>query len=286
MLERKSHPWQLTQLVDRSPLERDARPLALQRDAAVSGDGGRRRAAVPPAARQSGARLLLAGVALGPVRPRPARRQRPGSALLTLDQCRRRSTGSPRSASSCCMFTIGLELSFERLRRMRRLVFGLGLAQVVRRRGADRAAPPCWLGLPPPAALVARRGAVAVLDRDRHPGAGREQAAAAGAGRAGLLRGAAVPGSGGRAAAVHGRRMLGGGGDAGWPGAAVDARAGGGWRWSALVVARPAACCGRCSTSSRARGEPEFFMAACLLVVLGDGAGRRREPACRWRSAR
>jgi monovalent cation:H+ antiporter-2, CPA2 family len=29
------------------------------------------------------------------------------------------------------MFTMGLELSFERLRRMRRLVFGLGLAQVV-----------------------------------------------------------------------------------------------------------------------------------------------------------
>ena len=45
------------------------------------------------------------------------------------------------------MFTIGLELSFERLKSLRRLVFGLGLAQMVvgaaliaRHGGADRRA--------------------------------------------------------------------------------------------------------------------------------------------------
>ena len=51
------------------------------------------------------------------------------------------------------MFTMGLELSFERLRRMRRLVFGLGLAQVVVSAAILGAV--AWrLGLAPPSALT------------------------------------------------------------------------------------------------------------------------------------
>src|SRR6185437_6938534 len=51
------------------------------------------------------------------------------------------------------MFTMGLELSFERLRRMRHLVFGLGFAQVVGTTLVLAAA--AWgLGLDPPAALA------------------------------------------------------------------------------------------------------------------------------------
>ena len=51
------------------------------------------------------------------------------------------------------LFMMGLELSFERLRRMRRLVFGLGLAQVVIS-SALLGAVVLWLGQPPAAALV------------------------------------------------------------------------------------------------------------------------------------
>jgi monovalent cation:H+ antiporter-2, CPA2 family len=51
------------------------------------------------------------------------------------------------------MFTMGLELSFERLKRMRALVFGLGLAEVVVTTLLLAAA--AWrLGLSPPAALA------------------------------------------------------------------------------------------------------------------------------------
>ena len=51
------------------------------------------------------------------------------------------------------MFTMGLELSFERLRRMRHLVFGLGLAQVAVTTLILGAA--AWrLGLAPPSALA------------------------------------------------------------------------------------------------------------------------------------
>src|SRR5580658_4430377 len=51
------------------------------------------------------------------------------------------------------LFTMGLELSFERLRRMRRLVFGLGLGQVVATTLILGAA--AWrFGLAPPSALA------------------------------------------------------------------------------------------------------------------------------------
>ena len=122
---------------------------------------------------------LLAGVALGPY----------GLGAIAGD-----ARWLTRSRSQCrgdrpiaafgvvaLLFTMGLELSFERLRRMRRLVFGLGLAQVV---GAT-----LWFWRPSPgvsavAAVGAgdRRGLVDVLDRNRHSVARREQAAH-GAGR-------------------------------------------------------------------------------------------------------
>ena len=101
--------------------------VGLQGSAALSRDGGHRRAAVLSAARQPGARLSARRRRARPVRPR---RGWPRSAPW-LDALRhpmsRRSTASPRSASSFLLFMIGLELSFERLTRMRRLVFGLGL---------------------------------------------------------------------------------------------------------------------------------------------------------------
>ncbi len=51
------------------------------------------------------------------------------------------------------LFTIGIELSFERLKSLRRLVFGLGLAQVVVSTALIGAAA-AWFGLPAPAALI------------------------------------------------------------------------------------------------------------------------------------
>ena len=101
------------------------------------------------------------------------------------------------------MFTIGLELSFERLKSLRRLVFGLGLAQMVASAAADRrrgglVRREAGLGADP------RRGAVAVLDRDR--GAGRSpRTSCRRADRPLQLRDPAAAGSRGRAAAVHGR---------------------------------------------------------------------------------
>ena len=97
-----------------------------------------RRADRAALARESGA-----GLPGGRCHPRAAR---PG---LASEKRARSSTGSPSptpstspaspsSASSFCMFLIGLELSFQRLVTMRRLVFGLGSLQVVLSRGRHR----------------------------------------------------------------------------------------------------------------------------------------------------
>src|SRR5208282_3626993 len=51
------------------------------------------------------------------------------------------------------LFTMGLELSFERIRRMRRLVFGLGLSQVVVTMLALSVAAAAF-GLPAPSAVT------------------------------------------------------------------------------------------------------------------------------------
>ena len=73
---------------------------------------------------------LLAGVALGPYGLGSLARKAPWLGWLALGNV---ETIDRIAAFGVVflLFTMGLELSFERLRRMRRLVFGLGLAQVV-----------------------------------------------------------------------------------------------------------------------------------------------------------
>ena len=72
---------------------------------------------------------LLAGVALGPYGLGAIAQRAPWLSALAINV-----ESIDRIAAFgvvALMFTMGLELSFERLRRMRHLVFGLGLAQVV-----------------------------------------------------------------------------------------------------------------------------------------------------------
>ena len=165
------------------------------------------------------------------------------------------------------LFTMGLELSFERLRRMRALVFGLGLAQVVVTTLILTALASA-AGLAPRSALTVGAALGDVLDRDRHPDAGREQAAPLGRRPGDLLR-VALSGSGGRAAPRHDRRVV------GWRrarprlGAPHDPRPGRAGAGGAgdLRTPRVAAFL----PFRRRNQSPEFFMAACLLVVLGDG---------------
>ena len=63
------------------------------------------------------------------------------------------------------LFSIGLELSFNRLWAMRKLVFGLGAAELLSLGAADRRSPFYRLGQYWTGALGARPGAGAVLDR-------------------------------------------------------------------------------------------------------------------------
>ena len=88
------------------------------------------RAAVFPAARQSCAGLSAGGGRARALRS-PGRSAGERRGLARLRSTSKPSTASPPSAwwRSCSQSE--LELSFERLRRLRRLVFGLGLAQVV-----------------------------------------------------------------------------------------------------------------------------------------------------------
>jgi CPA2 family monovalent cation:H+ antiporter-2 len=208
---------------------------------------------------------LLAGVALGPYGLGSLGRRAPWLSAFAINV-----EAIDRIAAFgvvALLFAIGLELSFERLRRMRRLVFGLGLAQVVVTTLILSAL--AWgLGLAPPSALTIGAAlatsstaiAVPVLVESKrfHSAAGRASfsvllfqdlavapllvmtgAFAAGSGR-GLgseLLGALIPAALGLAAlVVFGRLAL---------------------RPFFHFVAE---------TKS-----PEFFMAACLLVVLGDG---------------
>src|SRR5580698_3251180 len=72
---------------------------------------------------------LLAGVALGPYGLGAIAQRAPWLSALAINV-----EAIDRIAAFgvvALLFTMGLELSFQRLRRMRHLVFGLGLAQVV-----------------------------------------------------------------------------------------------------------------------------------------------------------
>ena len=208
---------------------------------------------------------LLAGVALGPYGLGSLGRRAPWLSAFAINV-----EAIDRIAAFgvvALLFAMGLELSFERLRRMRRLVFGLGLAQVVVTTLILSAF--AWrLGLAPPSALTIGAALsmsstaivipMLVESKRLHSGAGRASfsvllfqdlavapllvmtgAFSAGSGR-GLgseLLGALVPAALGLVAlVVFGRLAL---------------------RPFFRFVAE---------TKS-----PEFFMAACLLVVLGDG---------------
>ena len=121
------------------------------------------------------------------------------------------STGSPSSTPGnvagiaelgvvFLLFLIGMELSYERLKAMRRLVFGLGSLQIVfrRRRSALLAV---LAGSKAPVAADPRRVPRPVLDRHRHRDAVQPGRLTTAAGRT-SFRGPAGAGPGRRAAAA------------------------------------------------------------------------------------
>ncbi len=164
------------------------------------------------------------------------------------------------------LFTMGLELSFERLRRMRRLVFGLGFGQVLATTLVLGAA--AWaLGLAPAPALTIGAALAMSSTAIVIPMLAESKRLGAGVGRASfavlLFQDLAVA------------PLL----------VMVAAFAGGGHGLGAalLRVLVPAALAlaalilfGRVAlrplfNSVAQTKSPEFFMAACLLVVLGAG---------------
>jgi K+:H+ antiporter len=165
------------------------------------------------------------------------------------------------------MFTMGLELSFERLRRMRHLVFGLGLAQVVVTTLVLSAA--AWsLGLNPPSALaigaaLAMSSTAIVIpmlveSKRLHSGAGRASFAVL------LFQDLAV------APLLVMIGAFSGGGERGFGWELLSTLVPAGLGLAALVVFGRLALRPFFHFVAETK-SPEFFMAACLLVVLGDG---------------
>jgi CPA2 family monovalent cation:H+ antiporter-2 len=206
---------------------------------------------------------LLAGVALGPYGLGAIARQAPGLSALAINV-----ESIDRIAAFgvvALMFTMGLELSFERLRRMRHLVFGLGFAQVVVTTLILAAA--AWrLGLSPPSALAIGAALsmsstaivipMLVESKRLHSAAGRASLAVL------LFQDLAV------APLLVMTGALSAAGDLAWqllttlvPAALV---------LTALVVFGRLALRPFFHFVAETK-SPEFFMAACLLVVLGDG---------------
>jgi CPA2 family monovalent cation:H+ antiporter-2 len=208
---------------------------------------------------------LLAGVALGPYGLGSIATRAPWLNALAINV-----EAIDRIASFgvvTLMFTMGLELSFERLKRMRALVFGLGLAQVVVTTLLLAAA--AWrLGLSAPAALAIGAALsmsstaivipMLVESKRLHSGAGRASLAVL------LFQDLAV---------APLLVMIG----------AFTAKGETGLAWQLLTTLAPAAIgltalviFGRLALRPffhfvAETKSPEFFMAACLLVVLGDG---------------
>jgi CPA2 family monovalent cation:H+ antiporter-2 len=165
------------------------------------------------------------------------------------------------------LFTMGLELSFERLRLMRRLVFGLGLAQVVVTTLVLGAI--AWaLGLPPPsaatvgAALAMSSTAIVipVLIEEKRVGApvGRASFAVL------LFQDLAV------APLLVMTSAVSAGGERGLGWALVGTLVPAALALAALIVFGRIALRPFFHFVAETK-SPEFFMAACLLVVLGDG---------------
>ena len=208
---------------------------------------------------------LLAGVALGPYGLGSLARKTPWLGAFAISNV---ETIDRIAAFGVVvlLFTMGLELSFERLRRMRRLVFGLGLGQVAVTTFVLTAI--AWrLGLKPASAVTVGAAlsmsstaiVIPVLIEGKRLGAP--------VGRASfsvllfqdlavapllVMAGVFAAGGGGLGAALIGGLV---------PAALALA---------ALIVF------GRLALRPFFRfvaetKSPEFFMAACLLVVLGDG---------------
>ena len=96
--------------------------------------------------------FLIAGVALGPYGLGALARAVPALEVLSITETRRLD-GIAELGVVFLLFMVGLELSFERLSRMRRLVFGFGALQLVGS-AALIAVPAALLGLSPAAAIV------------------------------------------------------------------------------------------------------------------------------------
>ena len=165
------------------------------------------------------------------------------------------------------MFTMGLELSFERLRRMRRLVFGLGLAQVVVSAAILGAV--AWrLGLAPPSALTVGAALtmsstaivipMLVESKRLHSGAGRASFAVL------LFQDLAV------APLLVMTTAFSAGAERGLGWELLSTLAPAGLGMAALVLFGRLALRPFFHFVAETK-SPEFFMAACLLVVLGDG---------------
>jgi K+:H+ antiporter len=208
---------------------------------------------------------LLAGVALGPYGLGSINLKAPWLNALTINVEAIDRIGA--FGVVALMFTMGLELSFARLRRMRHLVFGLGLAQVVVTTLVLGAA--AWgLGLSSPAALAVGAALtmsstaivipVLVESRRLHSLAGRASLAVL------LFQDLAVA----PLLVMVGVFSAGGGRGLGWE--LLSALVPAGLGLAALVFFGRLALRPFFHFVAETK-SPEFFMAACLLVVLGDG---------------
>ncbi len=209
---------------------------------------------------------LFAGVALGPYGLGALARAAPWLTVFTIGNV---ATIDRIAAFGVVtlLFTMGLELSFERMRRMRRLVFGLGLGQVVVTTMALAAAA-YGLGLAPASALMVAAAlsmsstaiVIPVLIEGKRLRAtvGRATFAVL------LFQDLAVA----PFLVMAGAFARGGGSGLGL--ALLQTLVPAALALAALIVFGRLALRPFFRFVAETR-SPEFFMAACLLVVLGDG---------------
>ena len=208
---------------------------------------------------------LLAGVALGPYGLGSLDRRAPWLNALAINV-----EAIDKLAAFgvvALLFTMGLELSFERLRLTRRLVFGLGLGQVVVTTLALGAV--AWaLGLPPAAAVTIGAALAMSSTAIVIPVLVESKRLGAPVGRASfsvlLFQDLAVAPLLVTAGAVAGGSERG----LGW--ALFSALVPAALALAALIVFGRIALRPFFHFVAETK-SPEFFMAACLLVVLGDG---------------
>jgi CPA2 family monovalent cation:H+ antiporter-2 len=208
---------------------------------------------------------LLAGVALGPYGLGSLARSAPwlNAFAINVESIDRLAA----FGVVALLFTMGLELSFERLRRTRRLVFGLGLGQVVITTLALGAV--AWaLGLPP--ASAATIGAAFAMSSTAIviPVLVESKRLGAPVGRASfsvlLFQDLAV------APLLVMAGAFAGGNERGLGWALLSALVPAALALAALIVFGRIALRPFFHFVAETK-SPEFFMAACLLVVLGDG---------------